>query len=70
MKEIIGKRVASASFSNFFTEKCSTKRNLQNTFNSCFVNISANLAASIFEGKITFQNDNHLVASVPTILRN
>ena len=57
MKEIIWKRVTTASFSNFFIEKYSAKRNLRNTFNSCFVNNSANLAASIFEGKITFQND-------------
>ena len=63
MKEIIGnKRVTSAPLSNFITGKnreIFDKKEIAETFNSYFVNIGPNLAASIPESKTSFQNYIH-----------
>ena len=63
MKEIIrSKRVTNAPLPSFITVK--NREILENeeiveTFNSCFVNIGPNLAASIPEKKTSFQNYIH-----------
>ena len=63
MKEIIGnKRVTSASLPNFSTAKnreLFDKKEIAETFNSYFVNIGPNLAASICQSKTSFQNYVH-----------
>ena len=60
MKEIIGnKRVTNAPLHNFITVKnreIFDKKEIAETFNSYFVNIGPNLAASIPESKMSFQN--------------
>ena len=60
MKEIIGnKRVTNAPLPNFITVKnreIFDKKEIAETFNSYFVNIGPNLAASIPESKTSFQN--------------
>ena len=74
MKEIIGnKRVTNSSLSNFITVKnreIFDKKEIAETFNSSFVNIGPNLAASIPESKTSFQNYIYYngPASVPAIL--
>ena len=63
LKEIIGnKRVTNAPFPNFVTVKNREilhKKEIAKTFNSYFVNIGPNLAASIPESKTSFQNYIH-----------
>ena len=63
MKEIIGnKRVTDAPLPNFITVKnreIFDKKEIAETFNSFFVNIGPNLAASIPESKTSFQNYIH-----------
>ena len=63
MKEIIGnKRVTNAPLPNFITVKnreIFDKTEIAETFNSYFVNIGPNLAASIPESKTSFQNYIH-----------
>ena len=63
MKEIIGnKRVTNAHLPNFITVKnreIFDKKEIAETFNSYFVNIGPNLAASIPESKTSFQNYIH-----------
>ena len=63
IKEIIGnKRITNAPFSNFITVKnreTFDKKEIAEAFNSYFVNIRPNLAASIFESKRSFQNYLH-----------
>ena len=64
MKEIIGnkKRVTNAPLPNFITVKnreIFDKKEIAETFNSYFVNIGPNLAASIPESKTSFQNYIH-----------
>ena len=63
MKEIIGnKRVTNAPLPNFITVKnreIFDKKKISETFNSYFVNIGPNLAASIPESKTSFQNYIH-----------
>ena len=60
MKKIIGnKRVTNAPLPNFITEKnreIFDKKEIVEIFNSYFVNIGPNLAASIPESKTSFQN--------------
>ena len=60
MKEIIGnKRVTNAPLPNFITLKnreIFDKKEIAETFNNYFVNIGPNLATSIPENKMTFQN--------------
>ena len=63
MKEIIGnKRFTNAPLPNFITVKnrqIFDKKEIAETFNSYFVNIDPNLAASIPESKTSFQNYIH-----------
>ena len=63
MKETIGnKRVTLAPLPNFITVKnreIFDKKEIAETFNSYFVNIGPNLAASISESKTSFQNYIH-----------
>ena len=63
MKEIIGnERVTNAPLLNFITVKnreIFNKKEIAETFNSYFVNIGPNLAASIPESKTSFQNYIH-----------
>ena len=63
MKENIGKKkVTNGLLPNFFTVKnreIFDKIEIAKTFNSYFVNISPNLAASIPERKTSFQNYVH-----------
>ena len=63
MEEIIGnKRVTNAPLPNFITVKnreIFDKNEIAETFNSYFVNIGRNLAASIPEIKASFQNYIH-----------
>ena len=63
MKEIIGNtRVTNAPLPNFITVKnreIFDKKEIAETFNSYFVNICLNLAASIPESKTSFQNYIH-----------
>ena len=63
IKEIIGnKRITNAPFSNFITVKnreTFDKKEIAEAFNSYFLNIRLNLAASIFESKRSFQNYLH-----------
>ena len=74
MKEIIGnKRVTNAPLHNFITVKnreIFDKKEIAETFNSYFVNVGPNLAASIPESKTSFQNCTHQDSpcSVPSIL--
>ena len=63
MNEIIGnKRVTNAPLPNFITVKnreIFDKKEIAETFNNYFVNISPNLAASIPESETSFQNYIH-----------
>ena len=63
MKEIIGnKKVTNVPLPNFITVKnreIFDKKEIAETFNSYFVNIGPNLAASIPERKMSFQNYIH-----------
>ena len=63
MKEIIGnKRVTNAPLTNFITVKnreIFDQKEIAETFNSYFVNIGPNFAASIPESKTSFQNYIH-----------
>ena len=63
MKKIIGnKRFTNASLPNFITMKnreIFDKKEIAETFNSYFINIGPNLAASIPESKASFQNYIH-----------
>ena len=69
MKEIIGnKRVTHAPLPNFITVKnreIFVKKEIAETFNSYFVNIGPNLAASIPESKTSFQNYIHYNGPCP-----
>ena len=60
IKEIIGnKRITNAPLPNFITVKNREifgKKEIAEAFNSYFVNMRPNLAASIFESKTSFQN--------------
>ena len=73
MKEIIGnKRVTNALLPNFITVKnreIFDKKEIAETFNSYFVHIGPNLAASIPESKTSFQATftTTVLASVPSI---
>ena len=63
MKEIIGnKRVTNAPLPNFIKVKnreIFDKKEIAETFNNYFVNIGPNLAASVPQKKMTFQNYIH-----------
>ena len=63
MKEIFGsKSVTNGLLPNFITvtiREISDKKETVETFNSCFVNIVTNLAASIPENKTSFLNYIH-----------
>ena len=72
MKEIIGnKRVTNAPFPNFITVKnreIFDKKEIAETFNSYFVNIGSNLAASVPESKTSFQNYIHYNGLCPSTI--